>query len=60
MSLASCPEWHTEIVNMVRFVWSAAFIAMMIVASSGAVKAQDTTESAPQLEKTFLQLSGMG
>ncbi len=45
---------------MVRFVWSAAIALVLIVGSAGAVQGQDTTETSPRLEKTFLQLSGMG
>ena len=45
---------------MVRFVWSAALVLVTIAASAGAVQGQETANDSPRLEKTFLQLSGMG
>ncbi len=45
---------------MVRSLASATLILVVIAASSGAATAQDTTAAPARMEKTFLQLSGMG
>ena len=44
---------------MVRSVASATIILVMFAASIGPARAQETAPT-PRLEKTFLQLSGMG